>query len=359
MWATCACGDDYLENAATSTNNFFVSLNVRDGYYANRYLDLSYFTYPDFEKPPVLCGFYIDDESVHKTRPASNIEMDTGNRIYLVVETNMQDGAKITVKSTTADEDLLTNGELQNGMDKYADLEQWPGEYLGRGSDPDVSAYGNNVYVVYIQNNNLICKYSTAESGYDPKFDWKESVISTGNVSSPVVYANDNKVICSYIKNNNLYITRSEDGGASWENPSQINEVNGTVVNDFRSIDVNDVGVVWTDIRNGEKDVYYQTITNDCFKPKIALKGGLGITILIENQGNLSMNDIGLKVNIDAPFWFMLEEVNSSISLDSHEAITIILSPFGLGKIDIEIYCKGGGYSKASGYLLGPFIAIK
>ena len=29
------------------------------------------------------------------------------------------------------DETLLTSGEQQNGMDKYADIEQWPGEYIG------------------------------------------------------------------------------------------------------------------------------------------------------------------------------------------------------------------------------------
>jgi len=358
LYAISACGEEYLENTASSTNNFFLSMNIRNGYHSNRHLDLYYVTYPDFEHPPVMGGCYPDGESVHRTSPASNIEMDTSNRIYLVAETDMGPTSKITVKSTTANEQLLINGELQDGMDKYADIEQWPGEYIATGSDPDVSAYGNKVFVVYIQNDSLKCSYSTAESGYQPKYSWKESVIDTGNVKCPALYAVGENIICAYVKDNNLFLIQSKNGGVSWEQPDQINEVEYAVVDESRSIDVNDAGVVWTDIRNGQKDIYYQSIKTDFFIPEITIAGGLGITITIENKGNLAMDDVELTMAIDA---FLIKgfETSTNFSICAYGTVKIHMYSFGLGGIQIEVKCDGNGYASASGVLLGPLVILK
>jgi len=114
---------NYTYSASATTANFFLSLTTEDNYGLEKIFGLGYFTYPDFENPPVMGGFYYDGNSVHTSAPGIEIEMDVGSeRIYIVCETEGQ----ITVKSTSSDEDLLTNGEQQNGMDKYADIEQYP-----------------------------------------------------------------------------------------------------------------------------------------------------------------------------------------------------------------------------------------
>jgi len=356
MYAISACGDEYLEAAVTATENFFICGVIRDGYTQNQYLNMGYFTYPDFESPPVMGGYYSDEESIHKTSPASNIEMDAGNRIYLVAESGVEDGPKITIKSTSSDENLLTNGEMQNGMDKYADISQWPGEYIDNGIDPDVSSFGNKVYVVYTQNDTVKCSYSSAESGYDPMFDWHVSNVATG-AGYPAIYAIVEKVICAYVKDSNLYMVESEDGGASWGVSHQLNEIDGTVVEESGSIDLNDVGVVWTDVRNGGKDIYFQSISQqDLFIPKISISGGLGFSIIIENLGNLSKNDVHWFITIDAPFLFFGNINQGNISLDAYDSIEIRIPVFGFGKIMIEVECEYGGYASKSGFLIGPFV---
>jgi hypothetical protein len=358
MYATSACGDDYLEVAVTTTNNYFLSGTIRDGFTQNKYLNMYYFTYPDFEQPPVMSGYYSDEESIHKTSPASNIEMDTANRIYIVSESEIEDDHKITIKSTSSDENLLTNGEMQNGMDKYADITQWSGEYIDYGSDPDVSAFGNKVFVLYNQNNIIKCAYSTAESGYGPEFNWHISNIDY-NGSCPAVYAIGEKIICAYIKEGNLYIRESMDGGASWEDPYQVNEVEGSVVEENGSIDLNDVGIVWADIRDGTRDIYFQSIKQqDIFIPKISISGGLGFTITFENLGNLSKTNLKWNVTIDVPFLFFGEITQEIISLDAYDSVDIHANVFGLGKIFIEVECEYGGYERVSGFILGPFVFI-
>jgi hypothetical protein len=358
LYAMSACGDRYLENAAATTENFFLSVTIRSGY-LDRYLDAFYLTYPNFEIPDGMGGLYPDYESVHKTSPASNIEMDTGNRIYLVAESGVEGGPKITVKSTTADEELLTNGEQQNGMDKYADMEQWPGEYVANGTDPDVSAFGNKVYIVYNQNGTVKCSYSTAESGYEPHFNWQVSTVASNGATCPAVYTYGDKIICAYVKNGNLFIVISEDGGASWGVPSQINEVNGTVAEDAGSIDLYDVGVVWTDTRNGDEDIYFELLSGNegFFIPQIHISGGLGITILIENLGNLSKQDIWWTANLDA-FYLVAGATKGNVSLDAYDSIALQIPVFGFGKIKVETVCEYNGYASAHGFLIGPFVQL-
>jgi hypothetical protein len=40
-------------------------------------------------------------------------------------------------------------------MEKYADMEVWPGETISSGTDPDVSGTGNMVYVVYTEDGDV------------------------------------------------------------------------------------------------------------------------------------------------------------------------------------------------------------
>ena len=357
LFATSACGDDYLENSAATTKNIFLSMDVRDGY-LNKYLDVFYVTYPNFEEPDGIAGVYPDFESVHKTSPASNIEMDTGNRIYLVAESDVDDGPKITIKSTTADEKLLASGEQLNGMDKYADIEQWPGEYIANGSDPDVSAIGNKVYVVYRKNDMIKCSYSTAEDGYEPKFNWQISTVADNKAKCPAIYACGNKIICAFVREGDLFIVTSDDCGASWGLPYKINEVNGTVSEELNSVDVNNIGVVWTDTRNGKKDIYFELLHEDTFIPEISIEGGFGIRILIKNLGSIAKENMWWNVIIDAPFLLCGGVTEGKISLGKYETVEKLVPLFGFGKIKIHAECELGGYANANGFIIGPFVFI-
>lgn len=349
---------NYYDSATGATENWGIAVTTVDAYEFNKTFSLGYFTYPDFEKPPVMGGYYYDCNRVHNSSPADKLEMGMNdNRIFLVSE--QTEKGKISIKSTVNNEALLNNGEVQNGFDKYADIENWPGEYIANGSDPDISACEDKVFVVYLENDTIKCKYSTSSYGYEPYFDWNESTIDKDNVYCPTVYAySTKKIICAYVKDNNLFVAKSYDGALTWGEPYQINDIDGTVVETSGSVAISDMGVVWTDNREGQSDIYFQLNNEDFFIPIITFTGGLGITIEIENIGDISVENIDISISIDAPFIIIGKEKIINVSIDKYESITYRMFTLGFGKMTITVDCGMFGSESASGILYGPFVWI-
>jgi hypothetical protein len=186
----------------------------------------------------------------------------------MTIQTDLDTGSKIVHKATTSnlnpdvDPFLFQSGGGFGGMDEFADIEVWPWQgYIADGTNPDISASGSNVCIVYMQNGDVKCSYST--NGGD---SFSASTVATG-ASYPAVYVSGSDVHCAYIKDNNLYYVASEDNGANWDEPMQINEVDGSVLAEAESIDLIDSGAVWTDTRNGENDIYFASVISAPLKP--------------------------------------------------------------------------------------------
>jgi len=346
---------NYQYSSCTSTNNFFVSTTTEDGYGMTQTLGLGYFTYPDFEHPANMGGYYYDGQSIHESGPATGLEMDVGgNRIYLTTETEGQ----ITVKTATADENLLTSGEMQNEMDKYADIEQWPGEYIGSGTDPDVSSSGNKVCVVYVQGGDVKCSYSTNGAGYEPEHNWQVSTVATG-ATAPAVYMTGDTVYCAYVKDGNVYRTESNDAGAAWGTPEQVNDVDGTASGEADSVALIDLGVIFTDTRNGAKDIYFG---GGQAAPLITVKsvsGGFGVSAEIANEGTADASNIEWTMSFDVPLMILPSdgEINGTISSLGVGDSETVSSGFilGFGKAIITVTASGASKS-VSGFVLGPLV---
>ena len=321
---------------AVTTGNFFISLTTEDGYGFEQLFGLGYFTYPDFESPPVMGGFYYDGNSEHDSAPAAWTEMDTNaNRILAVFETNDQ----ISIKSTVNDEAMLTNGEQQNGMDKYADIEQWPGEYIDTGSDPDVSGDGDHLIIAYVQGGNIKAKYGTCAAGtYDPGFALQDVTIATG-ASCPAVYMEGSNVYCVYVKDGNLFLTKSEDYGATWAQAEQKNEVDGSVSNEKNTADVHSTGMVFTDTRNGNKDVYYAPFEAAAV-PEVVIEsitGGIGITATLKNVGDATAENFDWSI-VSEGLVFLGGEKSGKATLEPGETIQVKTGlMLGFGGIDITV----------------------
>ena len=346
--------ENYGFCAGDCTDNFFLSVTTEDGYGFTQLFGLGYFTYPDFEAPPTMGGFYYDGNSVHQSAPASDVEMDVGgNRIYITCETEGQ----ITVKSTVNDEDLLTNGEQQNGMDKYADIEQYPGEYVGSGTDPDVASSGNHVCVVYVSGGNVVCSYSTNNAGtYDPGHSWQTSTVATG-ASAPSVFMSGANVFVGYVSGGNCYSVQSEDYGATWGDAVKVNEVDGTVVNEPGSVTICDAGIIWTDSRNGAKDLYTAAGAAEFPLIEIAsISKGFGVKASITNTGTADAEAVVCEISIDAPLMILGKTTTATIDVAVGEEVSISTGfILGFGPASIKV-TAGDASETISGTVLGPLV---
>jgi hypothetical protein len=314
--------DGYFDDACTCTDNFFVALHTyHESGSVSHYFGLGWFCYPDFAYPPGVGGFCWDGNSLFRSAPASEVEMDSNaDQIFIVCETRLDSGTKITIKTNVMDEELITSGEQQNDMDKYADIEQMPGEYLGFGTDPDVSGSGNKVSVVYVEDENVICKSSTTSVVYDPGFNWQVSTVDS-NASAPAVYMQGDNVYCAYVKGGNLYLKVSEDGGVTWGAAEQKNDVDGTVVTEKGAVDICRGGIAFTDTRNGNYDIYYAPFVA-APTPIIvidSISGGFGVTAVIKNIGDAPTENFNWSITTEGLVfiyrWRKIWDSNSCIGL--------------------------------------------
>jgi len=147
------------------------------------------------------------------------------------------DGSKIVIKKIIPDVE--------------SDIEYTPYEfYIGPGTNPNIGGVGDLSVITYVNNGNVMSAYSS-----DKATTFDTTTIGPG--SYPAVYMSGSSAYCVYINDGNVYLVISDDGGATWGDPSRINDVDGTVVEEENAIDISPAGIVWTDDRDGNKDIYY------------------------------------------------------------------------------------------------------
>lgn len=255
----------YYYIAGCHTNNFFLQATTENYGDFESILGLGWFTYPNFDYPAGIGGFYYDGESLFQSSPVLSLDASQNdNRVFIVYESGRAGrNHNVAIKSGTADEALITSGEQQNAMDKYGDIEQMPASYVTEtyAKDPDVSGSGTKVCVVYTtqQTGDVLCSYSTTGRLYEPEFNWKVSTVETG-ASDASVYMNGDTVYCAYVKGGNLYLKQSSDAGATWGAAVKMNDGPATVVTGDSGVDVGKGGIVFADTRGGTAQIYFAPI---------------------------------------------------------------------------------------------------
>jgi hypothetical protein len=235
--------------------------------------------------------FFFDGQTHLVTAPAVHPDMaDLSNEFHLTWQYNNNTGAHQIVWKKI-------NPSVE------ADIEYTPYQlYLGEGLNPAIAAYGNNTAVVWMDGAGVTC----AHSGDDGTTWTTTTVAATG--SYPDICAVGSKFFCAYIASGNLYLVNSTDGGATWSEPIQVNHQDGTVVAEENAVDIHQGGIVWVDNRNGERDIFYNSLAGSPPpqpKPEftINIAGGKGISVTVTNTGKGNATNLVCTVNIAGGFW--------------------------------------------------------
>ena len=201
---------------------------------------------------------------------------------------------------------------------------------------PHINVTKNQIYIVADSDSDGIVIYNSSDTGDS----WglkkvTEDILPPGaNPNYPMIYANDEGLLCTFVESNNIYLTSSIDNGLNWSEPLQLNGVNNSVVEEYRFADLTDENhILWTDNRSGNNDIYSVlldvpqvdlTVVPDSITLESEnipfFKSKNWITFTIENNGNISVEKVSVKVEYTC---------NESTQPTGYQAIISYLPPGG------------------------------
>ena len=273
-------------------------------------------------------GLYIiNTDNDGNSRPLSHISSDAGDKIFVVYQMNPHgEESEIYVAYCPSTEILF---------------EKWRILKVSRSSgnviNPSVSASGKYAYIVCQDDEkgsqDVVC-YTTTSGHY-----WKKSIIanSFADEINPVITAEGERASCLFIRNGNIYESKTENAGVNWSEPVQINDVDGTVVDGYRSIDSAGMFGVWADTREGNQDLYIAEVGPAPFLEFDTISFSYKIKATITNTGTAPEDNVRWSIEVDG---FAIPESKSGrinrIDIGETEAIQTDFF-FGFGPISVTI----------------------
>ena len=221
---------------------------------------------------------------------------------------------------------------------------------------PDVAADNDYVYMVAQSDEagtqDIVCYYSSNNGE-----TWSSSIVAANNGNDetyPSIVANGMEAKCIFTMNSDLYSCETNDGGVTWSSPERINDQSSSVSEEYRTAEITTNGhTIWTDNRNGNKDIYYKSGEAAPAINLASISGGFGVSVVVENTGTASASNVEWSITLEGGLVLVGKSAEGTISSIPAGGSVTVKIPFVLGFGGVTITATADGLSKtASGTVL-------
>ncbi|MBP1662409.1 MAG: hypothetical protein H6P94_658 [Thermoplasmatales archaeon] len=268
------------------------------------------------------------------------IEIDPSNGLFYAV---------FDIYRTSQWDLLLIRGDAHD--DGTGHIEYIAESFIGGTENtkyPAVDVKDNKVIILAQSDEagsqDIVCYYSD-----DAGVSFEKSFVAASTSDDelyPKIVSFGDDAICTFIMNDDLYYSSTEDGGATWSAPEMVNDQAGSVNTEYRNTDITyDGTVVWTDLRNGNDDVYLDNIAETPTFPILSLgsfaKAGLGkVSIPVTNIGSADAANVSVTITVTGGILNRINKTKTETlaSLAMNEVVNITTDGmiFGIGTIALS-----------------------